>query len=65
MVYKGLACIKASRVPQTDYVYFEAISNSNMLMSYDRNLKRLRGSYKKIYDIKCIILALKLYRGGI
>ena len=23
------------------------------------------GSYKQLYDIKCIILALDLYRGGI
>ena len=28
-------------------------------------LKEAEGSYKKLYDIKCIILALKLYRGGI
>ena len=58
-------CIEAGRVPHTDCGYFEAISKSNMLMKFDRNRKRLRGSYKKLYDIKCIIFALKLYRSDI
>ena len=48
-------------MPHIDYVHIEAISKSNWLMKFDRNLKRLRGSYKKIYGIKCIILGL----GGI
>ena len=34
-------------------------------MEVDRNSKRMTESYKKLYDIKCTILALKLYRGGI
>ena len=37
MVYKGLVCIEAGRVPHTDYVYFEAISKTNMLIKIDRN----------------------------
>ena len=65
MVYKGLGCIEAGRVPHIDYVYCEAISKSNMLMKFHRNCKRLRGSYKKLCDIKSILLAFKLYRGGI
>ena len=36
-----------------------------MLMKFERNLKRLRGSYKKLCDIKSVLFALKLYRGGI
>ena len=40
-------------MPYTDYVYFEVISKRNMLVKFDRNLKRLRGSYKKSYIIKC------------
>ena len=55
MVYKGLGCIEVGRVPHVDFVYFEAISKSNM------KIERLR----VLYDIKCIILALKLYRFGI
>ena len=39
MVYKGLGCIGAGRMPHIDYVY-EA-------------------------NRKCVLLALKLYRGGI
>ena len=31
-------------------------------MKFNLNLKRLSGSYKKLYDIKCILLALRLYR---
>ena len=65
MGYKWLGCIEAGRVPHTDYVYFESISKSNMFMKLPRNRKRLRVSYKKLYDIKCIIKAFKLYRGGI
>ena len=65
MVYKGLGCIEAGRVPHIVYVYCEAISKSNMLMKFHRNCKRLRGSYKKLCDIKSILLALKQYRGGI
>ena len=65
MVYKGLGCIEAGRVPHIHYIYCEAISKSNTLMKFHRNLKRLRGSYKKLCDIKSILLALNLYRGGI
>ena len=40
MVYKGLVCIEAGRVPQIDYVYVyeyvEAISKCNLL-KFDRN----------------------------
>ena len=61
MVYKGLGCIEKGSVPHIDYVYVEAISKSNALMKFHRNLKRLRGSYKKLCGIKCIILAF----GGI
>ena len=61
MVYKGLGCFEVGRVPHIDYVYVEAISKSNSLMKLDRNWKRLRGSYKNLYGIKCIILVL----GGI
>ena len=61
MVYKALGCIEVARVPHIDNVYVKAISKSNSLMKFDRNRKRLRGSYKKLYGIKCIILAL----GGI
>ena len=46
MVYKGLVCIEAGRVPHTEFVYFEAISKINTLMKFDRNGKRLRGSHK-------------------
>ena len=56
MVCKGLGCIEAGRVPHIDYVYCKAISKSNTLMKFHRNCKRLRGSYKKLYGIKCIIL---------
>ena len=65
MVYKGLGCIEAGRVPHIDKIYCEAISESNKLIKFHRNSKRLRGSYKKLGDIKSILLALKLYRGGI
>ena len=65
VVYKGMGCIEASRVAHTDYFYFEAISESNMLMKFARNLKRIMEPNKKLYDLKCIILAFKLYRGGI
>ena len=61
MVYKGLVCIEVGRVPHIDYVYVVAICKSNSLMKIDRSCKRLRGSYKKLYSIKCKILAL----GGI
>ena len=61
MVYKGQVCIEAGRVPHIDYVNVEVISKSNSLMKFDQNLKRMRGSYKKIHGIKCIILGL----GGI
>ena len=61
MVYKGLEYIEAGRVPHIDYDYVEVISKSNALMKFDRNLKRLKGSYKKLCGIKCIILAF----GGI
>ena len=61
----GLGFIKAGHVPHSDYVYFKAISKSLTLMKINRNLNRLRGSYKKLYGIKSIILALKLYRGDI
>ena len=37
MVYKGLRCIVAGRVPHIDYVCIKAISGSNALMKYDRN----------------------------
>ena len=52
-------------MPHIDYVYCKAISKSNMLVKFDRNRKMLRGSYKKLCDIKRILLALKLYRGVI
>ena len=65
MVYKRLGCIEEGRVTHIDYVHCEAISESNTLMKFDRNGKRLMGSYKKLCDIKSILLALKLYRGGI
>ena len=65
MVYKGLGCIEAGRVPHIDYVYCEAISKSNTLLQFHRNLKRLRGSYKKLCDIESILLALKLCSGVI
>ena len=83
MVYKGLDCIEAGRVPlidfsfkavqgcyirgwivskqvrvpHIDYVYVEAISKSNALMKFNRNYKRLKGSYKKLCDKKSILLA--------
>ena len=67
VVYKGLWCIKAGHVPHIDYAYFEAISKSNMLVKFDRNWKKLRVSYKKLYDIKCVIFALNctvvVYKG--
>ena len=52
---------RTGRVPHIDYVYVEAISKSNALMKFHRNCKRLKGSYKKLYGIKCIILVF----GGI
>ena len=65
MAYKGLGYIEAGRVPHVDYVYYEAICNVITMIRFDRTLKRLRGSYKKLYDIKRILLALKMYSGGI
>ena len=59
MVYKCQGCFEACRVPHIVYVYVEAISESNSLMKFDQNRKRLRGSDKKLYGIKCIILALR------
>ena len=61
MVYKGLGCIEAGRVPHIDYVFVKVISKSNTLMKFIRNRKRLRGWYKTLYDKTCILLAL----GGI
>ena len=52
-----MECIESGRVPHIDYVYVEAISKSNALMKIHRNRKRIRGSYKKLCGIKCIILA--------
>ena len=37
MVYKGLGCIEAGRVPHIDYVYVETISETNVLMKFDQN----------------------------
>ena len=37
MVYKGLGCIEAGRMPHIDYVYVEAITNGNSWMKFDRN----------------------------
>ena len=34
---QGLGCIEAGRVLHIDYVYVEAISNTNALMKFDRN----------------------------
>ena len=42
-------------------VYCEAMSKGNTLMKFNRNSKRLRGSYNNLYDIKYILLAF----GGI
>ena len=65
-VSKKFLCLNVSkcdgRVPHFVYAYFEPISISNMLMKFNLNWKRLRGSYKMLYDIKCIPLALRLYR---
>ena len=36
-----------------------------MLLKFERNRKRLRWSNKKLCDIKSVLLALNLYRGGI
>ena len=30
-------CVEAGRVPHIDYIYFKAVSESNMLMKFDRN----------------------------
>ena len=57
MVYKGLGCIEAGRMPHIDYIYCEAISKGNTLIKLNRNWKRMRRSYKKLYDITCILLA--------
>ena len=65
MVYKGLECMEAGRVSDSDYVYVKAIVKGNTLRKFDRNGKWLSGWYKKLYDKKCIILVLKLYKGGI
>ena len=64
VVYKGLGYNEAGRVPHSDYVYLDAISTGNTLLKFNGNRKRLRGSNKKLYNIKCIILASKLYRSG-
>ena len=58
-------CFEDGRVPHTDYVYLEAIFKSNMSIKFGRNWKTLSGSYKKLYDIKRLLLALKLYSGGL
>ena len=58
MLYNGLGCIEASRVPHIYYVYLKALSKSNTFMKFDRNWKRLRVSFKKLFDIKCIIFPL-------
>ena len=60
-----MGCIEAGRVPHIVYVNSEAIAKSNTLVKFERNRKGLRVSYKKLCDIKSILLALKLYRGGI
>ena len=36
VVYKGLACIEAGRVPHSDYVYFKAILSGNPLVKFNR-----------------------------
>ena len=59
MVYKGLVCIEAGHVPHIDYVCFKAVSKSNTLKKIDRNSKRLRGSYKKLYDKKMHSIGFK------
>ena len=35
VVYKGMGCIEAGRIPHIDYVYVEAISKSNELMKFE------------------------------
>ena len=65
VVYKERGCIEAGRMHNHVYLYFEAISKGNTLKKIGRNWKRLIGSYKKLQDIKCIILALKVHRSGI
>ena len=52
-------------MPHIDSICSEAISKSNTLLKFGRNWKRLKGSYKKLFDIKSILLALKLYSDGI
>ena len=37
MVYEGLDCIEAGRVPQIDYVNMKAVSKRHKLMKFDRN----------------------------
>ena len=64
VVYRGLDCFETGCVPHIDYVYFKAVFKRNILMTIDWNWKRLKGLYKKLCDIKCIILATKLCRGG-
>ena len=53
-----------SRSCASDYAFY-AMSKINMLLKFNRNRKPLRGSYKELYDIKCILLDVKLYRDGI
>ena len=43
VVYKGLLCIEAGRVPHTDYVDFEAISKSNYVDEVCSKLKESEG----------------------
>ena len=38
MLYKGLGCIEAGRVPHIDYVHVEAISKSNWLLKEDEGV---------------------------
>ena len=64
MVCKGLGCMKmVVYLILTMFVYLKAIPKSNGLMKFDLNRKRLRGPYKKLYGITCIILVLVIYKG--
>ena len=49
MVYKGLVCNEAGRVPHSDYVYFKAVSKRLTLMKFNRNIKRPRGRTLRRY----------------
>ena len=59
VVYKGVGCIEAGRVPHSDYVCFEAMSKSITRMKFNGISKKLRGFVLYIICHKILKIVFK------